>query len=127
MLLVRHAGRYLLTGGMLTIIGYVSICLLTSLWGIDPYWANFDVYLAGVVVSYLLNARFVFRNRLDVISFLKFLFSFCVAYLANLFALALSLDWMLLGHWLSQLIATVVYTCVHFGLSRAYVFKWKST
>lgn len=126
LLIFRHAGRYLLSGGALTIVGYAAIIFLTSVCGANPYWANFYVYIAGVLVSYWLNAKVVFLDRPDVMSFLKFLFSFCIAYAANLFALSVSLDWMLLDHWLAQLIATGVYACVHFGLSRAYVFKWQS-
>ncbi|MBV5327767.1 MAG: GtrA family protein [Chlorobium sp.] len=122
---LRQAGRYLLSGGMLTVVGYAAIILLSTVFGLDPYWANFYVYVAGIIVSYWLNALIVFRNRPNVISFLKFLFSFLIAYAANIIALAVALDWMHLGHWLSQLLATVVYSCVHFGLSRTYVFKWK--
>ncbi len=115
-----------MSGGMLTIVGYISIILLTSEFGINPYWANFYVYLMGIFVSYYLNARMVFGDRLYALSFLKFLLSFFLAYMANLSALAFSMDYLLLGHWKSQLIATAIYACVHFTLSRAYVFEWKS-
>ena len=125
MLLVKHAGRYLVSGGMLTIIGYVLIILLTSYFGINPYWANFCIYLTGVFVSYYLNAKIVFGDRLHSLSFLKFLLSFLISYLANLSALAFSMDFLLLEHWESQFIATVVYACIHFMLSRVYVFEWK--
>lgn len=126
MLIVKHAGRYLVSGGMLTIVGYVSIILLTSDFGINPYWANFYVYLTGIFVSYYLNARIVFGDLIYALSFLKFLLSFFISYLANLFALVFSMDYLLLGHWKSQLIATAIYTCIHFVLSRAYVFEWQS-
>ena len=125
-MLFRHVARYLLSGGALTLVGYAAIIFLTSVCGVDPYWANFGVYVAGVVVSYWLHARVVFRDRPEVSSFLKFLLSFCLAYAANLAALAVALDRLHLAHWLAQLIATGVYCCVHFSLSRAYVFKWKS-
>lgn len=124
-MLFRHAQRYLLSGGALTLVGYTAIIFLTSVCRADPYWANFGVYIAGVAVSYWLNAWIVFRDRLNVRSFLKFLFSFCLAYTANLVALSFTLERLHLDHWMSQLIATGVYCCLHFGLSRAYVFKWK--
>lgn len=126
MLFVKHAGHYLVSGGMLTIVGYVLIILLTSGLGINPYWANFYVYLAGVFVSYYLNAKIVFNDRIHFLSFLKFLLSFLVSYSANLLVLAFSMDFLLLGHWESQLIATLVYACIHFVLSRVYVFEWSS-
>ena len=125
MLLIKHAARYLLSGGALSIFGYASIILLTSEFGVDPYWANCFVYVSGVIVSYWLNARVVFRNELDTRSFLKFLFSFGFAYAANLLALSLTLNHLHFPHWLSQLVAMVMYSCVHFCLSRAFVFKWK--
>jgi putative flippase GtrA len=124
-MLFRHAGRYLLSGGALTLGGYAAIIFLTAVCKADPYWANFGVYVAGVVVSYWLNARIVFKDSLDTKSFLKFLLSFCLAYGANLVTLAVALDHLHWPHWFSQLIATGVYCCVHFGLSRAFVFKWK--
>ncbi len=124
MLLVKHAGRYLVSGGMLTIVGYASIILLTSGFGINPYWANFYVYLTGIFISYYLNAKIVYGDRLSIVALSKFLLSFLISYSANLFALSFSMDFLLLGHWQSQLIATAVYACIHFVLSRAYVFEW---
>ncbi len=56
-------------------------------------------------------------------SFVKFLFSFVVAYLANLAFLACALKLMLLSLWISQLLSIAVHAAVHFMLSRNYVFK----
>ena len=125
-LLFLHTSRYILSGGTLTIFGYGAIILLTSIFKMNPYWANFIIYVAFLMVSYWLNARVVFHDTPDIMSFLRFLFSFFLAYTTNLIVLSITLNKMHIELWVSQLIATAAYSCVHFSLSRAYVFKWES-
>jgi putative flippase GtrA len=120
---VGQAMRFAITGILITAIGYVSIVGLTTTFRLNPYIANFLVYAAGLFFSYWLNARFVFRGRKQMKSFVKFLFSFVVAYLANLAFLACALKLMLLSLWISQLLSIAVHAAVHFMLSRNYVFK----
>lgn len=126
MLLIRHASRYMFFGGMLTLVGYASIVLLTHVFGISPYLANAGVYIAGILASYWLNARLVFADSIRATSFIKFLISFLIAYFANLFVLAVGLDWLHLNLWQAQFVATAVYAVVHFFLSRKFVFLGQS-
>ena len=116
-------GRYALSGGLLTVVGYCCILALTHLSGISPYSANLVVYLVGFFVSYWLNARIVFRKSPGAASFLRFVGSFALAYGANLLALSTSLEALKLGQWLAQLLATMIYVLVHFTVSRTYVFR----
>ena len=83
------------------------------------------VYIVGLTISYWLNARVVFRDNPDPMSFLKFIFSFCIALTVNLITLSITLNKMQFSYWISQLIAIAAYSSVHFILNRTYVFRWK--
>ncbi len=124
MTIIVHARRFLLTGGALTIVGYVAIVLLTTLFKLNPYIANISVYSAGVVVSYWLNAKIVFKDHLRIKSFIWFLCSFAVSYFANIATLIFSLKVLNLDVWISQLFAVMAYSSAHFLIGRTYVFQW---
>ena len=119
---IAQALRFAVTGILITTFGYVMMVSLTTAFGVGPYAANFLVYTGGLFFSYWVNARLVFRDRTRLKSFMKFLLSFVVAYLANLAILVLGLKVMLLNLWISQLLSIAVYAAVHFTLSRTFVF-----
>ena len=123
MSVVEQALRFVAVGGLITTAGYASILALIALFGVDPYVANFAVYIAGLVISYGLHATFVFRGRTGTRSFVRFLVSFGVAYLANVATLTVGLKVLKASMWTSQLAAIAVYAVLHFLLSRAYVFE----
>lgn len=123
MALIGQAGRFLLAGGALTIVGYLAILVLSLVMGVSPFAANAIVYFLGLIVSYFLNAKYVFKDSAQFASFAKFVGSFLIAYLANLFVLAIVLNRLEMPVWVSQLMATATYAAVQFGLSRSYVFQ----
>jgi putative flippase GtrA len=59
----RESVRYVIAGGFNTVVTYVAYVALVPLVG---YVIAFSAtYAAGILLSYYLNARFVFRRRLQ--------------------------------------------------------------
>lgn len=110
-------------GLSLTMFGYTSINLLTLIFNFNPYIANLFVYFIGVFISYWINAKFIFNNNIELHSLIKFIFSFLIAYLANLIALYFSLHILKLNNWFAQLISLITYSCIHFLINRQYSFR----
>jgi putative flippase GtrA len=82
--------RFLVAGGINTAITYALYLVLLPL-GYEVAYAI--AYAAGIVISYLLNARFVFRTPLRFRDFLKFPLIYVVQYATGALAL-----WLLVEH-----------------------------
>lgn len=82
--------RFLLVGATNTVFSYVLYLLLLALM---PYLYAYSMsYAAGVVLSYVLNSRFVFRQSLSLAKFLQFPAVYVIQY-----ALGATLLWLLVG------------------------------
>lgn len=66
----REFVRFLVIGGVNTVIGYIAYLLLLNL--LDYRLANTVSYIGGVFLSYGLNARVVFRQPLALKQALKY-------------------------------------------------------
>lgn len=83
--------RFLIVGGANTLSTYLLFLLLLAFF---PYLLAYSLaYCVGVVISYFLNARFVFRRRISLATFLAFPLVYVVQY--SLGALIL---WVLVEH-----------------------------
>ena len=86
----REFFKFLLVGASNTVLSYVLFLILVRFM---PYLAAYTVsYAAGIVNSYFLNVRFVFRERDSLASFLKFPFVYLLQY-----GLGMVLMWLLVG------------------------------
>jgi putative flippase GtrA len=86
--------RFLISGGLNTGLTYALYLALNQL---IPYQAAYLVaYATGIVISYLLNARFVFRVSVSFRGLLAFPLVYVVQFLvsASLLALFVELDWL---------------------------------
>jgi len=85
---IKKIKRFLLVGIVNAISGYTLIILLYSLLNFHFYIANFFGYLFGLIISFILNRKFVFKAKGKIkFQFLKFLFSFFLSYFLNIFVL----------------------------------------
>lgn len=112
--------RFLVSGGLNTAITYLIYLVLLWWW---PYWAAYSASFAcGIVLAYILNRRFVFRQHRGLLSLLGMPLIYLVQYgvgigllwllvslfgldarLGPLFVIALTVP---LTYWLSKLIFT---------------------
>ncbi len=86
-----EVGRFLLVGATNTAISYVLYLLLL---GFVPYLYAYSIsYGIGIVISYILNSRFVFRQPLSLGKFLQFPVVYAIQY-----GLGAAILWLLVGH-----------------------------
>lgn len=116
----NELGRFLIAGG-------TNTALTLALY----YWLNLFIhyqlayglaYVAGVIISYFLNARFVFEATPCWRSFFSFPLIYVFQLLLNIVLLRLLIEVLGWPEWFSPLVVIVLGIPVIFLLSR-YVFK----
>lgn len=115
--------RYGIIGVINTLIGYGVLFYLTYI-GVLAELSNLFGYAVGFVVSYFLNKKYNFKSKNSHSRDLpKFFFSMAIAYVLNLFALMFSYRFFGIDVYVSQILASVVYTLSGYFLSKFWVFK----
>lgn len=91
-------GRYILVGGMNTGVTLLTIFVLKSLLGVNPYLSNAAGYVAGLINSFLWNRLWVFRSKGHTThEALHFLVGFAACYLLQLFIVWSLTSWPPVG------------------------------
>ncbi|NOU00020.1 MAG: GtrA family protein [Gallionella sp.] len=89
--MMRHEfPRFLLVGASNTVFSFLLYYWLLDYLGYLPAYAV--AYCAGIVFSYFLNVRFVFKQPVSFIGFLKFPLVYIIQY-----ALGAAALWLLVG------------------------------
>ncbi len=123
---IKKIIRFLLVGIINAISGYTLIILLYSLLNFHFYLANFFGYLFGLIISFILNRKFVFKAKGKIKGqFLKFLFSFFLSYFLNIIAFYICSEFLNLYYYLALLIASCFYSVSFFILCNFFTFKKK--
>jgi len=111
--------RFLLVGATNTLFSYLLFLLLFLAM---PYMSAYTLsYCAGIVLSYFLNVRFVFKTRVSLASFLQFPLVYLIQY--SLGALVL---WLLVHAGMDARLAmagVIVVTIPVTFLASRFVFK----
>jgi len=82
--------RFLIVGVINTIFSYLLYLLLLTI--LTYLFAYSVAYCSSIVLSYFLNAQFVFKKGINIASFLKFPIVYAIQY-----ALGAILLWLLVG------------------------------
>jgi putative flippase GtrA len=118
-LLTRYAG----SGAVNTAVGVGLIFILMKL-GVSPVLANVGGYAVGLILSFVLSKKLVFRSDGHVAAeSVRFLVAFGACFAGNIAVLHVSMNLIGLSAGLSQLIATASYTGLMYFVTRWYVFK----
>lgn len=122
-LLLNSAIIYGLVGVVNTFVCWVVMFSLMY-FGAIPEIANVFGYIVGFLNSYLLNKKFTFKsNNSHKQDFIRFGVAMGIAYVANFLALLLLYRGMGVNEYISQILATIVYTIVGYLISRFWAFK----
>ncbi|MDY0021419.1 GtrA family protein [Arenimonas caeni] len=116
--------RYLASGVVNTLAGYLAFLLALHGLGLGLFAANAASYAVGLTVAYGLNLAFVFRgSRHSGGALARFLAGFAAAYAVNLGVLALAHGQAGLRAELAQVAAMAAYTVSFYLINRHFVWR----
>src|SRR5215470_1567573 len=120
--------RFVLVGFANTALGLIAVCLAKLLFGLGDIMANAVGYACGLTIAYLLNAGWTFSYRgSNATAAPRFIFSFLIAYAANLVTVWTTLQYLSLNGYAAQILGILPYTALFYLLSNSYVFRQSST
>jgi putative flippase GtrA len=93
--------RFVVAGTVNTVVTYVLYLALLTL--TDYRIAFMSSFVAGIAISYALNARFVFRRPARWSTFLRFPLVYLAQYVVGLMLLALFVEKFGVAEWLAPL------------------------
>jgi putative flippase GtrA len=115
--------KFILVGGINTGITYSLYLLLLLLM---PYMPAYTLsYLIGIILSYYLNSKLVFKESISWKKFIKFPIVYVVQYLISTLLLLISVDYLEISDKIALLISIVVTIPITYGLSK-WVIKRNS-
>ena len=116
--------RFGLVGVLNTLCGLAVIYALKWTFGLHDVAANVAGYSVGLVVSYLLNARWTFKYRGSLLAAAhRFLLSVGIAYLANLATVATAIYVLGVNSYAAHAIGVIPYALLTFLASKFFVFR----
>jgi putative flippase GtrA len=121
--LLRQSARFATVGLLNTAIGLAAIYAVMYFFRTGPAIANAVGYLLGIVVSFSLNRVWTFKSKRPAAQALPmFLLVAGFSYALNLAGVILSISYLSINTYLSQLVGVSTYTvCMFFGC-RWFVF-----
>ena len=121
---IKKIKRFLLVGIVNAISGYTLIILFYTLLSLNFYLSNFIGYLFGLMISFILNKKFVFNAQGKILApFIKFIFSFFLSYFLNIFIFYICSEFINLNYYLALLIASCFYSISFFITCNYFTFK----
>jgi len=120
--------RYLIVGGLTTLINFVLFVLLHEVMGLDDTFSNVTSISVSVLFAYVANKLVVFRQHCDSMSALALEFVKFVG--SRLFTMALEVGVVLLftralgqSATPGKVVAMVIVVIVNYIISKLIVFK----
>jgi len=121
--MTAQALRFLIVGGVNNLILYLAYLLFTRL-GLDHKIAMTVVYIAGVLLGFMINRSWTFRHDGHVAtSFIRYCLAYLLGYLLNLLGLYWLVDIAQLPHQAVQLCIMLLLAVMFFVLQRYWIFN----
>ena len=114
--------RYLVVGGVNTAVSYTVYLALLQVMSYG--WAYTTAYIAGILIAYALQSRFVFGAETSWRTFFAFPLVYVVQYVVGWVALRLLVETGLMSRELALFAVLVVTVPAGFVMSRA-LFAWR--
>lgn len=115
----REYGGFLLVGACNTLLTYV---LYVFFFIFLSYKLAYSLaYVCGIIISYYLNSRLVFREPISLAKFLQYPIVYVVQYGLGIFILYVCIDILGISAWLAPMVVIVISLPVTFVLSRLII------
>lgn len=127
----RQAVRYLIAGGLTTLVNLAAFTLLYEMLNINVNISNIISIAAAVIFAYFINKIYVFRSKSpDLISLFREFLKFTVARLATMLieVLGVFLLVSIIGIYalIGKLVTQVIVVISNYFISRHIVFTEKN-
>lgn len=114
--------KYAYVGILNTFIGLATIFFFISI-GLNAYLSNVLGYIVGLINSYTLNKKYVFKSKKkDIKEFYYFIISFLFSYLVNIILLFL-LTKTNTNLYVSQFLSMIAFAICNFAINKLITFK----
>lgn len=126
-MIVRQFLSYLGVGAVNTAVGVAAIFLFMAM-SVDPKISNVLGYAIGLVTSFLLNRRLVFRSSDPGIftQGMRFIVAFALSYGLNFMVLSTCLEADYINKYAAQVISALAYVGSFYFFSKYFVFRNRS-
>lgn len=113
--------RFLVSGGVNTLSTYLIYLILLMF--LD-YRVSYTIsYACGIFISYALNVKFVFKEKVTFKSFVQFPIVYLLQYLINLLLLYILVDHLHISEIIVPIISVIVTIPISFILSKVIIKK----
>lgn len=123
----KEAIRYIVTGGMTTLVNFIIYYFVTRVLG--SYWlsANVMAWFGAVLFAYLMNQRFVFRSSsTDVWKQAgQFFFLRLFTLLIETGLLFICIQWLEIPDMLAKVFVSIVTIVGNYGFCKCFIFAQK--
>lgn len=116
--------RFLLTGGIATALHYLTLAVCVYVFQWSAWLGSGIGYLAGSVISYMMNYFFTFGSALSHNQAVpRFYFAVAIGWALNTSVIALLVEGMSWNPWLAQVFSTLIVITWNFTAARLWVFR----
>ncbi len=128
-LYLRQLTKFIIAGGLFTLVDFAVYIVLTRaflFWQTHYLWANFIAMSVGAIGSFILNKKWVFKDRGDKI-FSQYLKFWIVGAIGGMvfyqFLLAFFVETVHLYDLLAKAFAAIIVLFFRFGIQKFWIFK----
>jgi len=114
--------KYFFCGGFNTLLTFIIYCAGIRL-GFPYYVANSIAWLIGLIVSFILNGRLVFKSTYQHKQFLLFIISNSLSLIISLILLGFLIDYAHLNPIIASIVTIPCIVIFNFLTSKYFVFK----
>jgi len=124
MKLTHQLQRFLVTGSVNTVFGYLVYVYGIVILHLDYFWAVLLSYIVGVTFSYIMFRTFVFlEGERGWRSYARFIPTYVVLFIVNTLALYVLVDMADWNKLIAQAVVVPACAVLSFIINRIFVFK----
>lgn len=113
---VKEYANFLICGAANTVLTYALYALFMLAMS---YKLSYSLsYVCGIIISYYLNSRFVFKEKVSFIKFIQYPVVYIVQYLLGIIVLYICVDILGVSKWLAPVVVIILSLPVTFLLSK---------